>query len=388
MSTIASESTEKDRRSDRRVMLVASGTLLGLFAIGVAVQAVFAFNLGAEASSPNGGMLIEVGVRTAINVAAALAVLLGAMLLKLNELTRAAKILWSLVIAGIVAISRFAVQVLIGLYEDPTWGVMLTEVGSVLLAILVSLALGLSQSSAHARVRAQERVITLHAVRAAEALEALAREELRVRRAVAEDLHGTVQNRLLLVETRIGEIVGAREHAGDLSDVEQLELVRQELRLIREHDVREMSHLLYPLGVDVGAAHAIRLLLQRVPASIAISISVDDDFASRDHLDIGQRVLLVRAAEEAITNALKHGNAGRLSVRLARPNSSEVEVTVTDNGRGFDPGTARWSGLARLADQVRTAGGNLRVEPLAAGGTSFAVTLPAGVAEDPTEQRV
>src|SRR5690606_6132502 len=106
------------------------------------------------------------------------------------------------------------------------------------------------------RLRTQERLSAAQSLRAAEALEALASEELRVRRDVAESLHGTVQNRLLIAGIAL-ETIMARNR--DEYVEAELSKLKNDLADIRERDVRQMSHLLYPAGVNVGAAHGIRL---------------------------------------------------------------------------------------------------------------------------------
>ncbi|WP_369245759.1 sensor histidine kinase [Streptomyces sp. R41] len=82
---------------------------------------------------------------------------------------------------------------------------------------------------------------------------------------------------------------------------------------------------------------------------------------------------------EALTNAVKHAHAGRVSVRVtARPDGG-VEVEVRDDGAGGarpELGT----GLRGLADRAEALGGTLRVENAPGGGTWLFAQIPQGIA--------
>jgi signal transduction histidine kinase len=81
---------------------------------------------------------------------------------------------------------------------------------------------------------------------------------------------------------------------------------------------------------------------------------------------------------EATANALKHAHASRLEITVARRNGS-LHVEVTDDGvGGADP--AGGSGLSRLANRVRAAGGVLAVASPAGGGTRVTARLDLGAA--------
>lgn len=80
------------------------------------------------------------------------------------------------------------------------------------------------------------------------------------------------------------------------------------------------------------------------------------------------RFLLYRVAQEVLANAVRHSGASRLELTLAG-NDGSVRLTLQDNGKGFDPASLRARGpvsggigLRSMRDQVRLAGGELRIE--------------------------
>ena len=177
------------------------------------------------------------------------------------------------------------------------------------------------------------------------ALKALEQEEIRVRRTVAEGLHGTLQSKLVLVDARLADVLARAEARGvDSDDVGLAAWVRAELDAVRETDVREMSRLLYPERLELGLVPALRALLGRIPASIATRLVVSDAVRPLDDptglaADVSERLLVVRVVEEALTNALKHGPASSLVVVLDVADGV-LHVSVENDGELYDPAAA------------------------------------------------
>jgi len=101
-------------------------------------------------------------------------------------------------------------------------------------------------------------------------------------------------------------------------------------------------------------------------------------------------VTLLRITQQALANIAAHSGASRVSVRL-RNLGDHVELTVKDNGHGFDtaalpPGSF---GIVGMAERARIAGGTFQVESVNGRGTTITVQLPvtadAGV-DEPTPQ--
>jgi signal transduction histidine kinase len=95
-------------------------------------------------------------------------------------------------------------------------------------------------------------------------------------------------------------------------------------------------------------------------------------------------VTLLRAAQEALTNARRHAQASRISVTLTYFDD-EVSLDVIDDGRGFDPsavaapGPAGGHGLAGMRERAERLAGRLEIESAPGEGTAIALSLPAMV---------
>jgi signal transduction histidine kinase len=87
---------------------------------------------------------------------------------------------------------------------------------------------------------------------------------------------------------------------------------------------------------------------------------------------------MFRIAQEGLSNAVRHSEADRVELLLRR-SGEEAELTVADNGRGFDSGASTHGlGLRLMAERVRELGGSLAIESGSGRGTRLRVLLPAG----------
>jgi signal transduction histidine kinase len=100
-------------------------------------------------------------------------------------------------------------------------------------------------------------------------------------------------------------------------------------------------------------------------------------------------VALFRVAQEAMTNARKHAQAGRARLVLRR-RQGVVDLEVRDWGRGFDPdavgektnGPGERIGLSGMRERIGLVGGKLEVRSRPGGGTSITARVPVPVLEE------
>jgi len=130
---------------------------------------------------------------------------------------------------------------------------------------------------------------------------------------------------------------------------------------------------------------AIERLVDRFRAHGATRIDLDATGLVGD-LDREAQVVLLRCLQEALSNAMKHAGARRVGVRVAVAAEGASELSVTDDGRGFDlaqPG--RGFGLDGMRERVSLAGGEFAVVSTPGAGTTLEVRLPATTAIDRIE---
>lgn len=96
--------------------------------------------------------------------------------------------------------------------------------------------------------------------------------------------------------------------------------------------------------------------------------------------DGGRGVHLLRAIQEALTNARKHSGAHTLKVCLEL-DGNKAAITITDDGRGFDvsrlgSGNSGHLGLVFMRERMEQIGGSLKIESIPGGGTVLKLEVP------------
>jgi signal transduction histidine kinase len=208
----------------------------------------------------------------------------------------------------------------------------------------------------------------------------LLRAQENERRALARELHDEVGQSLsaILMEAEGAECA------------ERAENVREHLASIRTlaertvNEVRDLALLLRPSMLDdLGLTPALnwhgRETSKRTGRNIVVS--ADDTI---DNLPDEHQTCIYRLVQEAVNNAVRHANARTVEVSVRREHQ-KVNVTVQDDGAGFDPRFARGLGLLGMEERVRRLGGRLEIRSEAGQGTLIQATLPVAELDQRTE---
>jgi len=387
MTTTAGRVGEGPTSSNLRVLLLSSSALLVVFAMGATLQFEFVVREFVDIGFP-----VRLPERLTANLGS---VVVNAVLLWAFRVHVVERGPWGLAGAiaagGAAAMTRILAQFAFGLHDFSSTAAWTTELCTAWLAAGTSNIVALTHMWTRRRAQAQARAAATHELHVHYAVQALAHEEIRVRREVAEGLHGSLQQRLVLIARRIEEVLGNLERRETTdADVAMLRQAVAEMEVAREGDVREMSRLLYPDAIEIGMVPAVRSLLGRLPTMIGTRLVVSDavrrlDDPAAPALSQTERLLAVRVVEESVTNALRHGGASRLDV-VIREEAGRLQVVVTDNGVGYDSSGSdvnERSGLARLADRLAIIGGSLEISSMPGAGATVTSWLPLEGAEHP-----
>ena len=91
---------------------------------------------------------------------------------------------------------------------------------------------------------------------------------------------------------------------------------------------------------------------------------------------------VLRIAQEALHNALRHAAPGRVSVRVATDGDQLLVVEVVDDGSGFEPGDAelrsKHLGLTSMEERARSIGGRLELRSAPGAGTTVRLEVASG----------
>ncbi|MBM3933457.1 MAG: HAMP domain-containing protein [SAR202 cluster bacterium] len=200
-----------------------------------------------------------------------------------------------------------------------------------------------------------------------------------LRRDIASHVHGSVQNRLILLMHRLSEL----GQAGSREDVDAgLRELKSSLSDVIENEVREVSRQLYPSILRRGLTPALLSLADHAQLAIAVDVEIDPVIKQRERQDssyIPEKVRLAafRIAEEALSNTIKHAEAKQVWLGLALAPDDVLVLTIRDDGKGFQPGAGdSGAGMGIMNDYAQVAGGECRTESAGGAGTRVEARLP------------
>ncbi|GGK03236.1 hypothetical protein GCM10011583_38710 [Streptomyces camponoticapitis] len=137
---------------------------------------------------------------------------------------------------------------------------------------------------------------------------------------------------------------------------------------------------LRPAALDEdGLVHTLRTQIQVLDRAHAAHVTFDS--CGVRALPASQEEAMLRVAQEALHNALRHSGAERVDVTIARRGQGAV-LSITDNGKGFEPRTVRRAGrhlgLVSMRDRSSGVGGRLTVQSAPGQGTTIEMEVPGG----------
>ena len=196
-------------------------------------------------------------------------------------------------------------------------------------------------------------------------------------RRIGQDLHDDIGQEL----TGLGLLVAALLEALDEAHVPEAGLaarIRTRLDRVQER-IRALCRGLFPVEVD---AHGLMAALEDLTGSIGMLQGIECTFACRMPVPVEDRqtaMQLYRIAQEAIANAIKHGQARHIHVSLQAV-EDRIHLEVRDDGAVIPDESRRGHGIGLKIMHYRAdlIGARLEVGPAAGGGTRVECSIAGG----------
>ena len=195
---------------------------------------------------------------------------------------------------------------------------------------------------------------------------------------IARDLHDDVCQKLTSVSFGVGSLKNATGSIEDPKMQEGISELDRETRNAFE-SIRRLSHDLHPATLRLlGLAPALRSHCQEIAKrhGVQVQFSSEDDIGTV-HPDVA--VCFFRIAQESLRNGVIHGGARQMTVTLGRE-GEELDLTVVDDGRGFDLAAVRNNGqglgLVTMEERAKLVGGHMSIVSVPGQGTTVRVRGP------------
>jgi signal transduction histidine kinase len=258
---------------------------------------------------------------------------------------------------------------LLGSYPRPLWLAFLTAV------LMRRMGLSLDQfdrANETLNVKLAEREAELSALHRQERVETtrLTREQERQR--LTHDLHDGLSGHLV-------SIIALSERSGEKPTEQAAREALNDLRLV-----------IYSLDLgDSELPLALANFRERlVPQLQRLGVELDWSIANLPEVSgvtPGNALAVLRILQEAITNAVKHGPARRITIRGAATAEGLVTITIENDGRAFVE-TAGGHGLANMRRRAQQLRGQLNIESIGQ-GVRIALLLPSRLPDFEDEGR-
>jgi signal transduction histidine kinase len=196
------------------------------------------------------------------------------------------------------------------------------------------------------------------------------------RRRIAREFHDSLEQDMANVALQLDAAAGFAE--GEIRDLleEQRMLVARMQRETRQFvwDLRDPARSGWAFADLLAAQCREQGGRAAVPVEVeVIGVAVEPPRVARYHL--------LKIVGEAVSNAIRHGPATRVGVRLAGGPAGLV-ISVMDNGPGFDLETGEWReghfGIRGMRERAQRIGAGLVIDTLPGRGTTVSIRLDPG----------
>jgi len=205
--------------------------------------------------------------------------------------------------------------------------------------------------------------------------------EQRERRQLAQVLHDHLQQLLVGAKMRLDQLVA--EIAGPDGELARQagETLSEAIAISRSLTVEVSPPILYEAGLPAAVEWLGRWMEEQQGLHVELDL---DEEADPEREDV--RVLVFQSVRELLFNVVKHAGVKEARVRLGTCDGMRLELTVEDDGKGFDllkvmEGSAEETdatgfGLLNVRERLLLLGGELRVETEPGKGARFTLLAP------------
>ena len=188
---------------------------------------------------------------------------------------------------------------------------------------------------------------------------------------IGRELHDDINQRLAMLSVEIERL---KDNPSEIES--QVEMLRQGMSEI-SNDVQALSHELHSSKLDyLGVVAGIKSWCKEFGERQGMEIDFNANVSRPIPSEIG--VTLFRILQEALHNAVKHSGVKRIDVQLSEQ-SNEVQLTISDSGKGFDLESAKKSkglGLTSMEERVKLVNGTITIASESMLGTNIYVRIP------------
>ncbi len=188
----------------------------------------------------------------------------------------------------------------------------------------------------------------------------------------AEELHDNVCQILSV----------ANMYAIDITDhPENLPALGPQLKKLVAESINEIRQLSATIRTPAFDQETLVESIEKLSANInrlqPVSIQLDNDSLNEGELENDKKLMIYRVVQEQVNNIVKYAEASSVEIKLDNTSTSQVLVTVRDNGKGFEPEKVRTGiGLRNIQSRLQVYNGSLVIHSSPGNGCLLEASFP------------
>jgi two-component system, NarL family, sensor kinase len=195
------------------------------------------------------------------------------------------------------------------------------------------------------------------------------------RQRIAKDIHDSVGSVLSAAKLQLSSLEGAKEKLSG----ENQRSYEAALMLIDQatQELRNISHNIMPAALSrLGLVVALENLIEKISTYSGVQINFNVH-GFRERLAEKTEIGIYPVVLELINNVLRHAHASEATVQLVK-HPAYINITVEDNGRGFNIKTSKGDGigLKNVMSRIQYLKGSINIDSEAGQGTSIMIDIP------------
>jgi signal transduction histidine kinase len=180
------------------------------------------------------------------------------------------------------------------------------------------------------------------------------------RKTISRELHDEIGQMLTGLKMELGNLEELRDSPGNEFRehlAETKAITEQTMR-----SVRDMAMGLRPSMLDdLGLEPALRWQAREFSRHSGVPVSIDAG-GNLEHLSEAVRTCIYRVVQESLTNCGRHAQANNIQITVSGK-EDRINLTIKDDGKGFDPNRVSDSGLGLMGmeERIKKLGGTFSI---------------------------
>lgn len=199
------------------------------------------------------------------------------------------------------------------------------------------------------------------------------------RKKIARELHDSIGSTLTAIRLGVESALSEIRRNASSTAVKPLESLIPLIQYALEDARRIYMNLRPSILDDLGIVATLNWYCREYEKTHPSVKIIKEMAIKEEEVPEPLKIVIFRIAQEATNNIAKHSQADQIILRLTKTDSG-IELTVQDNGKGFDPGglnpgmkSHNGLGLISMKERTQLSGGSFSIDSVEGEGTTVRV---------------